>query len=274
MRKEAPSLAILEPMSNEYVKPVAALEVTETLAVIAAKMSTLNSSQVALVIIALNFEQDGKTEDTFSHLASRSACYYLEHLRAQVRRTDGVFLCKHAFYFVLSGATIQGGEVVQERLWDALLWRMNSTPEGSYLRPRKITIGHSASSTPFLDVYECMHRASQPARSFDLQPEEFPCVDDVDEDEELPALARKLGVPYVACLPRKLPTRLQRVVAPTLALELHCFPIGRDRDILTVAMSNPQDHCVLDRLRKETGLNIFPVLAHPLELQTALKLFS
>ncbi|MBV9713269.1 MAG: hypothetical protein JO011_20390, partial [Ktedonobacteraceae bacterium] len=61
------------------------------------------------------------------------------------------------------------------------------------------------------------------------------------------------------------------LVDPTLAQELSCMPIGRNRDILTVAMSNPQDQLVLDRLRKETGLNIFPVLAHPRELQTVLE---
>jgi hypothetical protein len=274
MRKEALSLAILEPMSNEYVKPVAAIEITETLEEIASKMSMLNSSQVALVTVMLDFDQDGRMEANSSPLASRSAYYYLEHLRAQVRRTDSVFLLKHTFYFILSGATLQGGEIVQERLWDALLWHMNSTPEDDYLRPSKIAIGHSACSAPFLDVYQCINRASEPARSFDLQPEEAAHQTEVEKGEELPELARKLGVPYVACLPRKLPARLQRVVDPTLALELRCFPIGRDRDILTVAMSNPRDHYALDRLRKETGLNIFPVLAHPLELQTALELFS
>jgi Type II secretion system (T2SS), protein E, N-terminal domain len=274
MHKEAQSLAILEPMSNKYVKPVAALEVTETLETIASKMSALNSSQIALVIIMLDFEQSGEMGSTSSKLACRSAYYYLEHLRAQVRKTDSVFLRKHTCYFILSGATLQGGEIVQERLWDALLWRINSTPEGGYLRPHKIVIGHSACSAPFIDAYQCINRASEPMRSFDLQPEEPTPVIDVAEDEELPELARKLGVPYVAYLPRKLSARLQRVVAPRLALELRCFPIGRDRDILTVAMSNPQDHCVLDRLRKETGLNIFPVLAHPLELQTVLEQFS
>ena len=274
MRKEAQSLAMLEPTSSEYRKSVAMLEVTETLDAIAAKMSTLNSSQVALVVIGLDFERDGKIGEAYSNLASRSAGYYLEHLRSQVRRTDNVFLRKHTFYFILSGATLQGGEVVQERLWDALLWHINSTPEGNILRPHKITIGHSACTAPFLDVYQCIQRASEPARSFDLQPVEPTSTIDVAKDEQLPALARKLGVPYVASLPRKLPARLQRVVAPMLARELCCFPIGRDRDILTVAMSNPQDHCVLDRLRKETGLNIFPVLAHPLELQTALEQFS
>jgi Type II secretion system (T2SS), protein E, N-terminal domain len=274
MRKEALSLAILEPMSNEYVKPVAAIDVTETLEEIAAKMSMLNSSQVALVTVMLDFEQNERLEANSSTLAGRSAYYYLEHLRAQVRRMDSVFLLKHTCYFILSGATLQGGEIVQERLWDTLLWHINSTPEGDYLRPSKISIGHSACSAPFLEVSQCINRASESARSFDLQPEEAAHETDVEKDEELLELARKLGVPYVACLPRKLPARLQRVVDPTLALELHCFPIGRDRDILTVAMSNPRDHCALDRLRKETGLNIFPVLTHPLELQAALELFS
>jgi len=274
MRKEALSLAILEPMNKEYVKPVAAIDLTDTLEEITAKISMLNSSQVALVIVRLNFERDERIGTNSSTLAARSAYYYLEHLRAQVRRTDSVFLLKHTCYFILSGATIQGGEIVQERLWDALLWHINSMPEGDYLRPSKIAIGHSACSTPFLDVYQCINRASEPARSFDLQPEEPTQGTKEEKDEELPDLARKLGVPYVACLPRKLPARLQRVVNPRLALELRCFPIGRDRDILTVAMSNPQDRCALDRLRKETGLTIFPVLAHPLELQTALELFS
>ncbi len=90
----------------------------------------------------------------------------------------------------------------------------------------------------------------------------------------MPELARQLGVPYVSFLPRKLSVRLQGLVDPMLAQELRCFPIGRDRGILTVAMSNPGDRCILDRLRKETGLDIFPVLAHPYELQIALEQIS
>jgi hypothetical protein len=35
-------------------------------------------------------------------------------------------------------------------------------------------------------------------------------------------------------------------------------------------MLNPQDKSTLERLHKETGLHIFPVLTHPRALQTAL----
>lgn len=272
MCKEARSLVTLELTNKEYVKSGGAIKTTETLETIATEMHALNRAQIALVTIALDFEWDERMGNTSPSLADQSACYYLEHLRPLVRKTDSVLLLHHTFYFILSGANLQGGKIVQERLWDALLWHINSTLEGDYLRPSKIATGHSAA--PFIDVYQCINRASEPKRSFDLQPEQSVRRNDVAKDAELPELARKLGVPYVSCLPRKLPVRLQRLVDPMLAQELRCFPIGRDRDILTVAMSNPQDHSVLDRLRKATGLNIFPVLAHPCELQTALEEFS
>ena len=275
MCKEAFSLATLELASNEYRKPVGASEATETetLETIASKMSLLNSVQIALVTITLDFTQDGRMGKNYYALVRQSARYYLDHLRSLVRRTDGVFLLHQTFYFILSGANQQGGEIVQERLWNALLWHINSTPEGDYFHPCRITIGHSACSAPFIDVYQCINAASEPLQIFDVQPEKSAHRTEVTKDVELPELARRLGVPYVSFLPRKLSVRLQRLVDPGLAQELRCFPIGRDRDILTVAMSNPGDQCILDRLRKETGLNIFPVLAHPHELQVALEQF-
>ena len=90
-------------------------------------------------------------------------------------------------------------------------------------------------------------------------------------DQELPTLARKLGIPYLSLLPRKPPQRVQQLVNPRLAQELRCYPIGRERNTLTVAMVDPQDRSALDRLQQETGLCIFPVLTNPSELQTALE---
>jgi len=71
-------------------------------------------------------------------------------------------------------------------------------------------------------------------------------------------------------LPKKRPEQVQQLVNASLAQELRCYPVGRERNMLTVAMLNPQDRVVLDRLQQETGLVIFPVLTHPEELQTAL----
>jgi hypothetical protein len=277
MIKEAFSLVNLEPARNEYVKSVGTIEATETLDAITSKMCLLHSEQIALVTITLDFAQEARMrgmENDYHGLAGRSARYYLDHLRSLVRTTDSVFLLHQTFYFILAGANQQGGEIVQERLWDALLWHVNNTLGGDYLRPCKIAIGHSACSAPFIDACQCINTANEPLRILDLQPEKPVYRTEVTKDGELLELARQLGVPYVSFLPHKLPVRLKRLVDPILAQELHCFPLGRDRGILTVAMSNPGDHHSLDRLRKETGLTIFPVLAHPSELQTALEQFS
>src|SRR5207245_4871012 len=89
------------------------------------------------------------------------------------------------------------------------------------------------------------------------------------KDDELLALARKLGIPYLLLLPKKPPDRIQQLVNPKLAQELRCYPLGRERNTLTVAMLDPQDASALQRLQQETGLRIFPVLTHPQALQSA-----
>ncbi len=274
---EALSLANFEHTAHEVMKPagsVGSIESTDTIETIVSRIDTITkmrSTRVALVKIALRFEQDGKIYGNRHTLADQSARYYLENLRALVRKTDSVFLRRHTFYFILPGANLQGGAIVQERLWEALLWRVHNTLEGDFLRPRSMTIGHSAGEALCNDIHQCIDAASEERLIFELQPEKVARKAGAPKDGELPALARKLGVPYVSILPRKLPARIQRLVSPTLAQELHCFPIGRDRDILTVAMSNPQDSRALHRLRQETGLNIFPVLANPRELQIAVE---
>ena len=65
--------------------------------------------------------------------------------------------------------------------------------------------------------------------------------------------------------------QVQHLVDPRLAQELGCYPLGRQRNILTVAMLNPRDRLALERLHQETGMDIFPILTHPQELQTALE---
>src|SRR2546428_2007605 len=52
--------------------------------------------------------------------------YLLDNLRSLVRKTDRVFLRVHTLYFLLPGANLQGGQIVQSRLWEALLWHVNN----------------------------------------------------------------------------------------------------------------------------------------------------
>ena len=240
--------------------------------------------------------------------------YLLGKLRSLVRKTDRVFLLENTIYFLLPGANLQGGKIVQSRLWEALLWHINTIPHAETTQWRSlvsrnscsITIGHSAYPIPCTDINEFIRAASVAVLRFERQsklsegPKRRKGRSDMEVsekehkgtlpggqvsrsgqqtgllelenvDEELPVLARELGIPYLSLLPSKLPADIKQLVDPKLAHELHCYPLGRERNMLTVAMLNPQDRSALDRLHRETGLHIFPVLTHPQALQRALE---
>ena len=206
--------------------------------------------------------------------------YFLDSLRPLVRKTDVVFLLDTSLHFLLPGANLQGGGIVQSRLWDALLWRIHNSIDREISRPLEIAIGHSAYPSPCHSITECIVAASEVNVSFNFSAarpthksvgRQAHNTQQPTTEEEWSALARKLGIPYLSLLPKKPPTRVQQLVNARLAHELHCYPVGRERNMLTVAMLNPQDREALQRLQQETGLSIFPVLTHPKELQTALE---
>ncbi len=238
-------------------------------------------TQFALVSISLSFEEDLYRQERID-LSKR---YFLEQLRSLVRKTDTVLLMNNSFYFILLGANLAGGAIVQERLWDALLWRVHNAADGDILRPYSMTIGHSAYPSPHEQALDCIAAAHEPQQNF-FAPEKpvhkyaarqdrrtQKVVRESPDAFELPLLAQEAGMPYLSLLPRKLPLKLRQLISPQLAQELGCFPLGRERDTLTVAIANPGDRHILDRLRQETGLHIFPVLAPQHELQTALEQF-
>jgi hypothetical protein len=233
---------------------------------------TTQSEQLALVTISLIFGQEGRMSALRQELVDQSTHHYLHNLRRLVRRTDEVLLAENTFYFVLLGANLQGGAIVQERLWEALLWRIHSLTEREILRPRSASIGYSAYPFPYTDIQQCLIAACEPHNTFGTTSDKTSPKDTLSRgDRELSTLARKLGIPYLALLPRTLPTRVRQLISPQLAQELHCFPLGRERDTLTVAIADPEDQQALDRLGRETGLRIFPVLVPSRELRTVLK---
>jgi len=303
-------------------------DIIETIDPIAAAVQYVTSNyveEIALVAITLHFGFRANNDSAFSpqqvsSLSSQTTrvdCTGQEraflrgladHLRPLVRKTDGVFLLDHTLYFLLPGADQQGAQIVQSRLWEAMLWHINNIEnvDARALRAHNITIGHSAHPVPYGDIDEFIKGASQVALRFELQLERYmrkavnshlsssqsatseeqasvkdslpssiqsgPLEEqDRGESEELSALARKLGIPYLTLLPGKLPKDLEHLVNPQLARELHCYPLGRERNMLTVAMLNPEDSSALDRLHQETGLRIFPVLTHSHALQKALE---
>ena len=233
---------------------------------------------IALVSIQLCYPKEDMLNAHQIRCAENTTLYLLLDLRARVRKTDSVFQVGHTLYFLLYGANKQGGQIVQDRLWEALLWRVHNLSEHDLICPLSLTIGHS--SYPLHStLHDLVATADEVMLRFDTQPEiasqhaekSQAQLEKEDPEQELPILARKLGIPYLTLLPTTLPHSLQQLVTPKLAHELRCYPVGRERNKLTVAMLNPADHSALDRLKQETGLHIYPVLTHPQALQVALE---
>jgi hypothetical protein len=275
-------------MSNETAAPLIpgttngpyTMETVQDIVSIVEQAIAAGIEQIALVTIRLFYEKEGKFNSNRLTLAEMSTQYLANDLRARVRKTDSVLLLGHNLYFLLPGANKQGGQIVQDRLWEALLWRVHNISEREMLRPQSIAIGHSSYPMQDKTLDDFIAASNEAAFRFDTQPEIATrkraevtrgkhAKDEIDQ--ELPVLARRLGIPYLTLLPRKLPQGLQHLVNSALAHELHCYPLGRERNMLTVAMLNPADHSALDRLEQETGLHIFPVLTHPQALQVALE---
>jgi hypothetical protein len=272
MCREVVSHPPYEQTTNVYAYQT--IDTVDAVAAAISRITETRSPQIALVTIKLRFDHEGRAYAARRAQARRCAYYLLDNLRPLVRRTDEVFLLDHSFYFVLLGANLEGGRIVQDRLWDALLWRVHNISIEQIMRPSSMMIGYSAYPQPEAEISACISAASAAQLRFDAPGERATRRAAAHEsrsgDEELPSVARKLGVPYLSLLPRKLPEKVQQLVSPQLAQELHCYPLGRERDMLTVAMENPRDSQALARLREATGLHIFPVLTRPEELQTAL----
>ncbi len=280
--KEATATSSTQPaQSDRSVQSVPSpytYRIIETLAPVRAAFEEVVASgidQVALVIIKLFYEPEARHAQT-----TPSSAYLLSNLRPMVRKTDSAFLLGNTLYFLLHASNQQGGSIVQTRLWEALLWRVHNMTEREFLRPRSMTTGYSGYQESNANFEDWLEAASVSSLRYDWQQEKAQrksvrhlqfLPQPGGEDTELPALARKLGIPYLTLLPRKMPAGVQRLVNPTLAQELRCFPIGRERNTLTVAMLNPQDNVALARLQQETGLLIYPVLANPQALENALE---
>lgn len=282
MGKEATSQATVACTEQSYTYTV--IESTEHLAKRMLQMLTATTTSFAVVRVTLHFENEGYRRSG-QHGAVQSVHYFLSVLRRLVRKTDVVYLLDHTFYFLLFNTHEEGGKIVQDRLWDALLWSIHNIHDGETVRPQSMSIGHHACPTPpasSLEVKQCIAKARTVQVNYNVLPgkttykagmSRSKSSHPLAKESELSGMARKSGIPYLTSLPRKLPEQVQQLVSPGLAQELHCYPLGRERGILTVAMSDPQDSGALNRLQQETGLHIFPVLAHPHELQTALEHF-
>ncbi len=280
MGNEIPSRVSLEQMLRAWnIQPYQRISSTDEIAAIMQALTNIGVGYLSLISITLEFVFDGRKQRGQKQQIGQSAIHFLEHLRSLVRKTDIVFIQQTTYYFLLPNCALEGAEIVQARLWDALLWRIHSTGDLEIVRPSNILLGYSATLTSIESFLPCIEAAGEPLRQLERPAEKVACkiparqlkIPAAAQDHELPQLARTLGIPYLSLLPRQLPIQVLRLIDPKLAQELRCYPLGRNKDVLTVAIANPQDRSALVRLEQATGLHIFPVLAPPLELQTALE---
>ncbi len=206
-------------------------------------------------LLGSGFSKFGLVTINFQVHETISLVEEVEELRSLIRKSDQIIWHDRTVYFVLRGANRQGALLVQSRLWERLLWYTHTRVCDDGGREPIFSSGVGAYPFPsksvdlLLDAVDSVSlRHGQPGRP---------------KEHELTMLARSLGVPYLSSLPKALPQQIRRLVSLQLALELRCCPLGREKDVLTVAMCDPQDHAALDRLTLVTGLKIFPVLADP-----------
>ena len=77
-------------------------------------------SQFALVTIDFHFAVTNKHARVCSATRERSTRYLLNAMPTHTRQSDLVWLKDTTCYFLLAGASPQGGNIAQHRLWQAL----------------------------------------------------------------------------------------------------------------------------------------------------------
>ena len=159
---------------------------------------------IALVTIQLLYEKEEKLNTQRFMTVDQTTQYLLNELRALIRKTDSILQLGHNLYFLLHGANKQVGHIVQDRLWEALLWRVHSLSERDMMRPQRIAVGHSSFPMRNKTIRDFIAASEKATFCFETQPEkaarkhdEVPQIQlTKDElDQELPGLARKLGIP-------------------------------------------------------------------------------
>ena len=88
------------------------------------------------------------------------------------------------------------------------------------------------------------------------------------------AMAKQLGIPYASrenkILVMQKNQGLNVMVPEIFAREDLVFPLFIDGGLLAVAMANPTDQALIDRLERNSGLNIQPFIATEQELILAI----
>ncbi len=83
----------------------------------------------------------------------------------------------------------------------------------------------------------------------------------LSETDLLPNLADQFGVPHVQLREGLVDPTVAKLIPRPLAESCHALALFKIHDLLTVALAEPQNLAIIDRLERVTGLRVRPVLA-------------
>jgi len=95
----------------------------------------------------------------------------------------------------------------------------------------------------------------------------------VPQERVLRTVAEIMEVPFVQLSEYSVDPEALQVLTPELAHELKVLPLFRIGDVLTVAMVDPGDITVIDRIHAHTGLEVEPAIATEEEIVSAIEYY-
>jgi len=85
------------------------------------------------------------------------------------------------------------------------------------------------------------------------------------------ALAEQYNVPFINLLDMEIPSEVLNIIPSKVAREYKIIPIKRDKNILTIAMSDPLDIFTLDNLKFMLNCDVEYVLATPSDIKDVIE---
>src|SRR5690606_21680166 len=92
----------------------------------------------------------------------------------------------------------------------------------------------------------------------------------VNEAQITEALAEQWGMPVVNLAETTIPPKVLELVPETMASIYHIMPISFKNDVLTVALSNPQNAAALDDLRNFLGVEVRGAVSNAKDVEAAI----
>ena len=92
----------------------------------------------------------------------------------------------------------------------------------------------------------------------------------IDENVLAAFLSKQIDVPCISLLHVDIPKKILRKLPRAVALDCKAIPVRMDGQHLEVAMVDPTDLDVLDKLEKATGMTVSPLIAPESSIATML----